>query len=156
MRAISAALASAGVGERLDQRDDLVDVGQRDGQAFEHVGALARLAQVEDGAARDDFAPMAHERFEHLLEVQQPRLAVDQRDHVDAEHRLHRRLLVQVVEHDLGDFVALELDDDAHAVLVGLVAQLARCPRCSLPRTSSAMRSMQPRLVHLVRQLGDR
>ena len=33
---------------RLDQRDDLVDVRERDRQAFEDVGALARLAQVED------------------------------------------------------------------------------------------------------------
>ena len=46
-----------------------------------------------------------------------------QRHHVDAEHGLERRLREQVVQHDLGDFAALELDDDAHAVLVGLVAQ---------------------------------
>ena len=46
---------------RLDQRDDLVDVGERDGEAFEDVGALARLAQVEHGAARDDFAAVAQE-----------------------------------------------------------------------------------------------
>ena len=39
--------ASAGRRRRLDQRDDLVDVGQRDGQAFEDVAALARLAQVD-------------------------------------------------------------------------------------------------------------
>ena len=75
-------------GERLDQLDHLVDVGERDGQAFEDVRARARLAQLEDRAPRDDFAAMADERFEHLLEVQQPRLAIDQRDHVDAEHRL--------------------------------------------------------------------
>ena len=37
---------------------------------------------------------------------------------------LHRRVLVELVEHDLGDGVALELDHQAHAALVGLVAQV--------------------------------
>ena len=49
--AISAVFASAGDGERLDERDDLVDVRERDRQAFEHVAALARLAQIEDACA---------------------------------------------------------------------------------------------------------
>ena len=60
----------------LDERDDLVDVGERDRLAFQNVGAFARLAQVVNRAARDDFAPMAHERLEHFLEVEQLRLAV--------------------------------------------------------------------------------
>ena len=34
----------------LDQRDHLVDVGQRDRQAFEDMGALARPCAVEQGA----------------------------------------------------------------------------------------------------------
>src|SRR3546814_5863343 len=46
--------------------------------------------------------------FEDLLEVQQLRAAVDQRHHVDAEHRLHLRLLVEVVEHHLGRVAALD------------------------------------------------
>ena len=62
--------ASAGDGRALDRRDDLVDVGERHGQAFEDVGTLARLAQIEDRASRDDFTPMAYERFEQLLERQ--------------------------------------------------------------------------------------
>ena len=74
-------------------------------------------------APRDDLAPVPDEGLQHLLERHQLRLAVLQRHHVDAEHRLHRRLRVQVVEDDLGDLAALELDDDAHAVLVGLIAQ---------------------------------
>ena len=68
---------------------------------------------------------MAQERFKDLLEVDQLRAAVDQGDHVDAEHRLQLGLLVEVVEHHLGRFAALDLDVDAHAVLVGLVAQVA-------------------------------
>ena len=37
---------------------------------------------------------------------------------------LQLRLLVQVVQHDLGHLAALELDHDAHAGLVGLVADV--------------------------------
>ena len=70
----------------LDQRDHLVDVRERDGEAFQQVRALARLAQVVDRPARHDLAPVAQERVQHLLERQQFRLAVEQRDHVDAEH----------------------------------------------------------------------
>ena len=35
------------------------------------------------------------------------------------------RVLVQLVQHHARDRVALQLDDDAHAVAVGLVAQVA-------------------------------
>ena len=118
------------------------------------MAALARLAQVEHGAARDDLAPVPQERLEHVLEVHQLRLAVQQRDHVDAEHGLHRRLLVEVVEDDVRDLAALQLDHDAHAVLVGLVAQLRDAlDQLAAHQVGDALE--QPRLVHLVRQLGD-
>ena len=138
----------------FDQRDDRIDVGQRHRQTFEHMGALARSAQIVDRAARDHLAPMTQERFQHLAQRQQPRLPVDQRHHVDAEHRLHRRLRVEVVEHDLGHFAALELDHHAHAVLVGLIAQL-RDAFDLLVAHQLGDALEQPRLVHLVRQLGD-
>ena len=88
------------------------------------MAALARLAELEARAPHDDFAPVLQEVFEELLEVEQARLVVDQRDHVHAEAVLQLRQLVQVVEDDVGDFAALELDDDAHARLVRLVAQV--------------------------------
>ena len=50
------------------------------------MGTFARLAQLVHGASGYDFAAVADEGFQHLLEVQQLRLAVDQRHHVDAEH----------------------------------------------------------------------
>ena len=37
---------------------------------------------------------------------------------------LQRRVLVEVVEDHLGHFAALQLDDDAHALAVRLVAQV--------------------------------
>ncbi len=44
--------------------------------------------------------------------------------HVDAEHALHRCLLVEIVQHDVADFAFTQLDYDAHAVFIGLIAQL--------------------------------
>src|SRR3546814_7718439 len=114
----------------------------------------ARLAQLEDRPARDHLAAVADEGLEDLLEVQQLRAAVDQRHHVDAEHRLHLGLLVEVVEHHLGRVAALDLDVDAHAVLVGLVAQLTDALELLLLDQVGDLLD-QPRLVYLVRDLGD-
>ena len=41
-----------------------------------------------------------------------------------AERRLQRRETIELVEHDVGHRVALELDHDAVAVAVALVAQV--------------------------------
>ena len=58
---------------------------------------------------------------EQVAERQRAGHAVDQRDRVVAECRLQRRVLPELVEHDLRDRVALELDLDAHPGLVGVV-----------------------------------
>jgi hypothetical protein len=128
--AVPAAGHQLGLGDRrrrrlADDADELVDVGQRHRQAFEHVAAFAGLAQREDGAARDHFAAVLQEDLDQVLQVAQLGLAVDQRHHVDAEGVLQLRLLVEVVEHHLGHFAALELDHQAHARLVGLVLDVA-------------------------------
>ena len=53
-----------------------------------------------------------------------------------------------------GDLVALELDHDAHAVAVGLVAQVGDALDRLLAHQLGDLLD-QPRLVHLVRDLGD-
>ena len=86
--------------------------------------ALAGLAQLVDGTPGHHFAAVADEHLEHVLQVQRARLAVDQGHHVDAEHALQLGLGIEVVEDHLAHLAATQLDDHAHAVLVGLVAQL--------------------------------
>jgi hypothetical protein len=61
---------------------------------------------------------------------------------------------VEVVEHHLRHFAATQLDDDAHAVLVGLVAQLGDAFDLLLFDQLGDLLD-QTRLVQLVRQLGD-
>jgi hypothetical protein len=99
---------------------------------------------------------MPQERLQHLLQTEEPRLAVDQRDHVDAEHLFHRRLREQVVEQDLRHFGALQLDDDAHAILVGLVSQPVRgdaLDELVAHEISDALDQL--RLIDLIGKLGD-
>jgi hypothetical protein len=116
--------------------------------------AVARLAQVEHRAPRHDLAAVAQERVQELLEVEELRLAVDQRDHVHAEGFLHRRELVEVVEDDLRDLAALQLDHRAHARLVGFVAQVRDALDALLAHQLADL-DEQLRLVHLVGQLVD-
>ena len=119
LRAGRVAVAAA-----ADELDDRVEVVERDEQALEDVGARLLLGQLELRAADDDLALVGDVGAEDLAQRQRPRDAVDQGDGVDPEGRLHRRVLVEVVQHDLGQRVALELDDQAHAVAVGLVPQV--------------------------------
>ena len=116
--------------------------------------AIARLAQFEYGTTRHDFAAMAQEGLEELLEAQQLRLAVDNRDHVHAEGVLHLRHLVEVVQHHLGDFAALQFNDRAHAGFVGLVAQVRNAFKFLVAHQLGNL-DQQGGLVHLVGQLVD-
>jgi hypothetical protein len=158
-RGVPALAHQRALGERrrrrgLDRLDELVDVGERDRQALEHVAALARLAQGVHRAPRDDLAPVLEEDRDQVLEVAELRLAVDQRDHVDAERVLQLGLLVEVVEHDLGHLAALELDHDAHARLVGLVLDVADALQLLLVHQLGHPLE-QVLLVHLVGDLVD-
>ena len=112
------------VGRGLNQRNHFVNIGQRNGLAFGDMPFGARFFQAEQGAARNDFAAVAQKFVQNLLQIQQARLAVHQRNHIDAERVLQLREFVQLVQHHFGVFAAFELDDDARAVFVGFVAQL--------------------------------
>mmetsp|Transcript_70446 Transcript_70446/g.165983 ORF Transcript_70446/g.165983 Transcript_70446/m.165983 type:complete len:904 (-) Transcript_70446:3267-5978(-) len=112
-------------GRGLDRLDELVDIGQCHRQAFEHVAALAGLAQLENGAAGHHLAAVLQEHHDHVAQIAELGLAVDERDHVHAKAVLQLGLLVEVVQHHLGDFAALELDHHPHAGFVRLVLDVA-------------------------------
>ncbi len=76
------------------------------------------------------------------------------RQHVDAKTRLQRRVAVELVEDDVGDRVALELDDDADAVAIALVAQVGDALDQFLADDLGDALD-HARLVHLIRYLGD-
>ena len=113
-----------GVARGADQRDHLVEVRQRDQQTLEDMRALLGAPQLVLGAPDDDLALVIDVVADDLAQRERARHVVDERHHVDAERGLHRRVLVELVEHDLGNRVALELDHEPHPVAVGLVAQV--------------------------------
>ncbi len=118
-------LAGVGAARRLaDDLDDVVEVVERDLVAEQDVLAVAGLAEEEGGAAADDFDAVLEEGADGVVEREDLGLAVvdGQEDHGEA--LLHLGVLVELVEDDLVLGAALELDDDAHAVAVGLVAHV--------------------------------
>ena len=87
------------------------------------MGTLLGLAQLVARATLNDVDLMVDVVVQHVLEAQDVRHAVDQREVVDAEARLQLRVLVELVEDDLRLLATLEVDDDAHALAVGLVVE---------------------------------
>ena len=109
---------------RPDEGDHRIEVIERRLETLEDVRARLRFPQVVLGAAPDHVAPELDEPVDEIEQRQFPRAAVGDRQGDDAERRLQCRVLVQVVEQHLRHFAAAQLDHDAHAVAVGLVAQV--------------------------------
>src|SRR6266550_7085640 len=139
---------------RADELDDLVDMVVRDLESLEDVRSFLRLPEVVVGAAADDLAPVIDVVLQDLLQRKSPRLLVDEREHVEVERRLHRGVLEQVVQHERLVVVSLDLDDDAHALSVALVADV-RDPRELLVLYEVRDLLDERGFVHRVRQLGD-
>ena len=80
----------------------------------------ARLldAELVLGTANDDLALVGDVGSQYLAQRERPWHAVNKRDGVDAEGRLHRGVLVELVEHDLWNYVTLELNYEPHTVAV--------------------------------------
>ncbi len=117
--------AGVGAGGGLaDDADDLVEVVEGDLVAEEEVLAVAGLGEEEGGAAADDVDAVVEEGADGVVERELLGLAVvdGQEDH--GEGFLHLGVFVELVEDDLVLGAALEADDDAHAVAVGLIAEL--------------------------------
>ena len=115
---------------------------------------VARLAQIKNRSAGNNLAPVRQECFQYLPEVQQFGLALVQRDHVYAEDTLQWRLLVEVVEHNVGHFPAPQFNHDAHAVFVRLVAQFGNALDALFAHEIRDFFN-QTSFIHLIRQLGD-
>ena len=87
-------------------------------QALQDVRARLGLAELEEAPSGHHLAAMVDEVLDHLLERQHRGLPSDDRQVDDAEGGLQLSEPVEVVEDDLGDGVALALDDNTHPVAV--------------------------------------
>ena len=115
---------------------------------------VARLGEQILGAPGDDVLAEIEERAQHVVQRQHLRPAAVQRDHVGAEARLQRGEAPELVQHHVGDRVAPELDDDAHAVAIGFVAQVRDALDALLAHQLGDPLD-QRRLVDLVGDLAD-
>ena len=95
---------------------DLVDIVYGDLQPLEDMLALARHPQAVFGTPNHHRVPMIDELRKNRLEVHHPGNATHQGQHDDAERALHLGVLVQLVEHDLGDGVTLDVDHHPDAL----------------------------------------
>ena len=106
-------------GGAADEGDDLVEGVEGLQVAFEDVQAFEGLAQAELRAAHDDVHLVGDPVADEAVDGQGAGYAVDEREHVGGEVLLQAGALVEVVEDDLGDGVALEDDDEALAGTAG-------------------------------------
>src|SRR5699024_5713247 len=138
-----------------DHLDDFVDVQQRDQQALDQVRPLGLLRQTVLAPAAHHRDAVVHVDLQQLPQTQCAGLAVHQGYVVDTEGLLHRRVLVQLLQHRLGMEPVLDFDDHAQAVLavgevvdVGDALQLLGLYR----RLDLGDHPLRP---HLQRQFGD-
>ena len=95
-------------------------------QALEDVLALLCLLQLKRGAAADDLHLELNIALHHGFQAHDLGHAVVQRQHDDADGVLQLGEAVELVQHDLGVRVLLDLNDDLHAGAArGLVVQVA-------------------------------
>src|SRR5919108_4928094 len=86
---------------------------------------LLSLAQIIRGAPRDNLFAVVQKGFERLFEIEQLWSALDNREHIDPERLLEAGVLVELVNDDVRDRIALELNHNAHPLTVRFVAQIA-------------------------------
>ena len=124
-------LHDGGLGLRLtaaavaDGVDDVVHDVHGAGEAFQNVGPLLSLFQVVLGATADDPVLELDIPLQHGLEGHHLGHAAVQRQQDDAHGVLQLGVAVELVQHHLRVGLFLQLDDDPHAVAVGLVVQVA-------------------------------
>ena len=123
-------------------------------EAFKDVCARFSLAELELGAAADDLATELNEILNDLEQVEHVRPVADDRQQRDAVAHLQFRVLVEIVQHHVGQFAAFEFDDDPHAVARRLVAQIGDAFELFLSHQCGDVRH-HVRFVDLVGNLGD-
>ena len=117
--------------------------------------AFEGLAQAEARAAHDDVHLVGDPVADEAVDGQGAGYAVDEREHVGGEVLLQAGALVEVVDDDFGDGVALEDDDEALAGTTGgFVADVGDAADCSVAHELGDLIG-QVVGVDLVGQLGD-
>ena len=136
-----------------DDADELIEVGERDEERLEFLGAGFGLAEQIPRAAQDHLAAVVDVARDGVLERKQLRLAVVDGQHGHRERTFQRRVFVEVVDDDLRVGVTLQLDHNAR-VFVRFVADGADVrDRLLVDEIGDALD--EGRAVDVVGDLGD-
>src|SRR6185369_496394 len=137
-----------------DEGDDLIDIGNRNGEADQDMSALAGLVKLEDRPAGDDLFAELDEGGDDLLEIHQLRPAAIEGQRIDAEAGLQWREAEELVEHHFSHGIALQLDDDADTFTVGFIAKIGDALNDLLAHDFRHALD-HAGFVHLIGNLGD-
>ncbi len=142
------------IGSTTDQLDHLIEIGNRNSQTDQGMGALAGFAELIDGPAGDHLLAEINECLDDVTQGHGLRTTAIQRQHVTAEAGLQRRVFEQLSQHHIGHGIALQLDHHAHAVAVTLVTQIGNTlDDLLIDHLGNPLN--QAGLVHLIRDFGD-
>ena len=107
-----------------DVGDYLIDNVNGFEKAFQDVGALLGLVEVEFSAAHNHLVTEVYEVGDNLLERERARTALYQSDVVDGETALERSVFEKGIEHHVGIGALLDAEDDADALAGSLVVHV--------------------------------
>ena len=97
-----------------DQGDDVIECIKRLQVTQQNVGALLSLAQAIARSTNDHFDLMCDPVLHESVESEGSRHTIDEGDHVAREVVLQGGVLEQVVQHNLGNSIALKFNDQTH------------------------------------------
>ena len=80
------------------------------------MSSVLCLAQLVAGTSGNNVLLVLQIVFQNLLEVQDTRLAVNQRQHNDTKGALQSGMLVQTVQNNVRNSITLQLNNNLHAV----------------------------------------
>ena len=115
---------------------------------------LTGFFQLIQCAPGNHFAPVTNKGFQHLFKIERAWLAIFQRHHVNPEHVLQLRLSKQVIDHYFAGLTTLDFNHHAQTIFIRLIAQFGDAFNLLLFHQLGDLLD-QPRLIHLIRQLGD-
>ena len=137
-----------------DDMHDFVNIIQCLEQALQDMRAGQTLVQVILRTPRHDVFLMFHIPVQHFAQGEHLGLTVHKRQHDHTEGILQLSVLIQIIEDHLRLRVTLEINHDAHAVTVALIADIADTIQLLLMHQFSNLFN-QLGLVDAVRNLSN-
>ena len=117
-------LSSCHISAASDDIDDLINVIKGDQQTFQDMSPLLSLVQIIFCPSGNNILLMKEVIPQHILQIQHPRLIIDQCQHNNTKGILQLRVLVQLIQYYVGVHITPKLNADTHSFTVGFVSEI--------------------------------